>query len=214
MPGARTSVSVTRAAAVGMVTALLLAGCSGGGDSPAAQPSASPSSSTAGLPPGLNLTDPGSDLTFGDTATVQFNPNQNRGSVLQVTVKSVRKGSVKDLAGFVLDARAKAAGYFYVNVAVANLGEGDVGGTAVPLWGVDDENTLLPAVDFTTTFDRCPSEPLPTRFGPGDELETCLVYQVPTGGLAAVSFRPTQDFDPIQWTGELTERAPKPTKKR
>ena len=39
-----------------------------------------------------------------------------------------------------------------------NVGEGDVGGVPVPLWGVNDANTLLPAVNFTTSFKKCPSQ--------------------------------------------------------
>ena len=38
----------------------------------------------------------------------------------------------------------------------------------MPLWGVNAKNTLLPAVNFTTTFAPCPSQPLPKRSsGPG-----------------------------------------------
>jgi hypothetical protein len=42
----------------------------------------------------------------------------------------------------------------------------------------------------------------------------CLVFLSPNkGDLVAVSFRPTQDFDPITWTGELEKpKPPKPDK--
>ena len=36
-------------------------------------------------------------------------------------------------------------------------------------------------------------------------MTTCLVYLSPKhGDLTAVSFRPTQDFNPITWTGKVT----------
>ena len=37
----------------------------------------------------------------------------------------------------------------------------------MPLWGVNEANTLLPAVNFTTSFKPCPSQPLPAKFAPG-----------------------------------------------
>ena len=47
---------------------------------------------------------------------------------------------------------------------------------------------------------------------PGKKVKVCLVYLAPNkGDLTAVSFRPTQEFDPITWTGEL--KKPKPPKK-
>ena len=84
-----------------------------------------------------------------------------------------------------------------------NVGEGDVGGVGVPLWGVNAANTLLPAVNFTTSFKPCPSKPLPKKFATGATLSTCLVYLSPDHGtLEAVSFRPSQEFNPITWTGD------------
>ena len=45
-------------------------------------------------------------------------------------------------------------------------------------------------------------------------MKVCLVFLAPKkGDLTAVSFRPTQDYDPITWTGELKEpKPPKPDK--
>ncbi len=80
---------------------------------------------------------------------------------------------------------------------VKNVGEGDVGGVAVPLWGVNTANTLLPAVNFTTSFKPCPSKPLPKKFAQGATLSTCLVYLSPDRGtLEAVSYRPEPGVQP------------------
>ncbi len=207
--------SVTRAVALATAAGLVLASCSSGADgtSDEPSPSASPSpTSTVSVPSAVTLSEPGSALPFGKRASVIFEPTQNRGSVLELTVKRATEGSVKDFSAFILDDYTKAATPYYVNVRVRNVGESDVGGTPVPLWGVDGANTLLPAATFTTTFRKCPSDPLPKKFPAGDTLNTCLVFLAPEGGtLEAVSFRPDQDFDPIQWTGEIT--TPEPPKK-
>lgn len=160
------------------------------------------------------MSEPGSDLSFGDSATVIFQPDQKTGTVLELTVDKVTKGTTKDFSGFILDDYTKAATPYYAEVSVTNVGEGDVGHWAVPLWGVDAEDTLLPAASFKTNFAKCESEALPPKFESDDTFETCLVYLAPRGGtLEAVSFRPVQEFDPIAWTGEIAMPAPAPTKK-
>ena len=208
---------ISRAAAVVATAAVVLASCGGAPaeeaaetPSPTVSPSPSPSS-TVSVPPPVELTEVGADLSFGDTATVIYEPNQKRGTVLELTVKKAAQGTRKDFSGFILDDYTKAATPYYVNVEVANVGEGDVGGAPVPLWGVDADNTLLPAATFTTAFRRCPSQPLPKEFGPDETFSTCLVFLAPDQGtMEAVSFRPNQEFDPIQWTGEIATPAPEP----
>ena len=206
-------------------TALALGGCSSGGDDSGQQAGSSPStsasatpSSTIKVPQGVSMTDQGSKLSFGHSARVLFETTHGRGTVLGLTVKSVRRGTLKDFRGFILDDSYKRkASYYYAQVVVRNVGESDVGGVPVPLWGVNGANTLLPAVNFTTRFPRCPSRPLPKKFGPGDTLRTCLVYLSPNkGALVAVSYRPSQAYNPITWTGTIAKPAtpkPKPSKK-
>ncbi len=205
--------------------ALSLTACNGGSGEPATdEPTSgeSAATSTSGdaptesptadvtVPEGVSVTAQGSGLAFGDSATVVFEPDQKRDTVLQLTVDSARQANLDDFEGFILDSDyKKKANYFYVKVSVENVGEGDVGGAPVPLWGVNADNTLLPAVNFTTKFKPCTSMPLPKKFKPGDTLDTCLVYLSPDAGrLESVSFRPDQAFDPIEWTGDV-----KPPKK-
>jgi hypothetical protein len=194
------------------VATLVLSSCGGGEGDAAGEPTASPTpTSTVSVPQGLSMTDAGSALAFGDTATVVFEPTQKRGSVLELTVKKATKGSLKDFSAFVLDDYTRSATPYYVDVTVKNVGEGEVGGVPVPLWGVDQENTLLPAASFTTEFSRCASEPLPAKFAAGATLHTCLVFLAPDkGSMEAVSFRPTEEYDPIRWTGDITTLKPKP----
>jgi hypothetical protein len=201
--------ALMRAAALVTAAGLALTACSSGsaesGPSPSVS-SASPSpSTTVSIPPSVKLTPQGSTLSFGDPATVVFEPTKQTGTVLTMTVKSAQQGALSDFKGFILDdPYKKKANYYYVKVLVENAGDGDVGGVPVPLWGVNSQNTLLPAVNFTTDFKKCPSKPLPATFGPGDSLDTCLVYLSPDkGSLDAVSYRPNQEFNPIQWTGQV-----------
>lgn len=201
----------SRGVALALGVALLAASCSSGGKSeePAAVPSPS---STVKVPGTVELTALGEELEFGETATVIHEPDQNTGTVLTLTVKRAVKGSVEDFSGFILDEYTKTATPYYVMVDAENVGEGTVGGSAVPLWGVDGDNTLLPPASFTTTFNRCPSEPLPEKFAPGDSFSTCLVFLAPDQGtMRAVSFRPNQEFHPIEWTGEVETPSPTPS---
>jgi hypothetical protein len=200
----------------GASCALVLAGCSSGngdnGSSSSGSSSPSPSS-TVKVPSSVKLTDQGSKLSYGDSATVIYEPSKGRGSVLKLTVKRVQQGTLKDFAGFILDdAYKRKANYYYALVRVKNVGEGNVGGVPVPLWGVNEKNILLPAVNFTTSFEKCPSKPLPKHFGSGKALSTCLVYLAPNHGkLVGVSYRPSQEFNPITWSGTVAK--PPPPKK-
>jgi len=200
------TLSVLRAAAV-LAAAMALAGCSSGGQPQAVKktPSSSPSpTSTVSVPAGVSLTDQGSKLSFGDSATVIFEADQNRGTVLKLTTQNATKGRISDLSGFVLDDTTRRSTPYYVHVSVSNVGQGEVGGGPVPVYGVDASNTLLPPTSFTSPFKRCPSQPLPTHFGPGDSIRTCLVFLAPNHGtMNAVSYRPDQAFDPITWTGQI-----------
>lgn len=195
-----------RAAALLAAAALTLAGCSSGGQ-PAAhkKPSSSPSpTSTVSVPAGVTLTNPGSKLSFGDTAAVIYQADQQHGTVLKLAAKSATKGRIGDLSQFVLSGSASGSTPYYVHVSVSNAGQGQIGGGAVPLYGVDANNVLLPPVTFTTPFKKCPSKQLPKKFGPGDTLSTCLVFLAPNHGtLTAVSYRPDQTFNPITWTGQI-----------
>lgn len=198
-----------------LAPALVLAGCGGSKAEPQAKSSPSPTPSVS-VPAGVTLTDPGAKLGLGDKATVPYRPDQKRGSVLELTVTKIIRADVKDFAIYVLDKRAKASTPYYVQVKVANVGTGDVGGTDVPLWAVDQRNTLIHSSSFTNSFKRCPSGPLPKGFAPNSTTKTCLVYLVPDHGtLTGVSFRPVQDFQPIVWSGTIDrEHSKKKAKKK
>ena len=206
---------LTRSSAVALAAALVLASCADSGkqasdSKPTVTTTPSPSS-TVKVPDTVKLTAVGADLSFGDTATVIYEPTKKSGTVFDLTVRKASQGSLKDFSGFILDDYTRSSTPYYVHVTVKNVGESAVKRAAVPLWGVDAKNTLLPPATFTTTFRRCPSERLPKDFKPGKSFSTCLVYLAPDKGtMQAVSFRPNQAFDPIVWKGDIATPKPQP----
>jgi hypothetical protein len=208
-----------RSAAVVAVSACLtLTACSGDDNSAQDDPSDTPSSPSPSttLPAGVELTEPGTDLAYGETGTAEYAPTQSLGSVLSFTVKNATRGRLSDLKGFNLDdPYRKNANYYYVNVTVANVGDGDLGGRDIPLNGVNEKDTLLPPVVFQSAFNKCPSKKLPKPFGQGASFDTCLVFLAPDKGqLVGVSFRPDDTVEPILWTGEVQPPPPLEKKKR
>ncbi|HEX2892803.1 MAG TPA: hypothetical protein VHO29_02235 [Marmoricola sp.] len=204
-----------RAAVLAVTGSLLLAGCGGGdGHKPTTEPTVTLPTGNVRVPSGVQLTKAGAQLKFGQKADVAYEPNAQRNTVLELTVNKAQQGSIADLSSYVLDDRTKASVPYYVDVTVTNVGEGDVGQTPIPLWAVDNSNTLIQASSFTNSFSRCPSTPLPTTFAPNATLTTCLVFLVPNhGSLTGLSFRPLQAVAPIVWTGDVTPASAASTQK-
>jgi hypothetical protein len=212
--------SVSRLAGLTVACALVLTGCSGNDDPPAAGPSGSssgsgsPSSAATYLPvpTGVELTAQGTELGVGDDAVVAYEPRQKQVGVLDITVTRLEKTTFKkSFAGWQLDDATRKTNPYFVHATVKNVGDTDLGGRPVPLYIVDGADTLIESSRFASTFQPCPSQAFPDKFGHGDKTKVCLVYLSPShGDLTAVSFRPTQDFAPITWTGEL--QAPKADK--
>ena len=199
-----------RAASLLVASSLALSACSGGddpsstsADDESTSPEPTPSATTE-APEGQEVTEPGTQLTFGDTATVAFE-DEDQATALKLRVDSAEQGSLEDFEGFDLDDPYKKRGnYYYVRVMVKNSGKDTVGDVPVPLWGISGENTLLQAVEFKSSFAKCPTQPLPAKFKPKDTFKTCLVFLSPDKGkLQGVSYRPTEDFVPIEWRGQV-----------
>lgn len=206
--------ALLRCAVLMVAASLSLAGC-GGEEKPTTKPSVTLPTGNVNVPSGIELTKAGTELKFGEKATVAYEPNAERNTVLEMTVTGATEGQITDLGSYVLDDRTKASTPYYVDVTVKNIGDGDVGQTPIPLWAVDDADTLIQASSFTNSFTRCPSTPLPTTFAPNATVTSCLVYLVPDHGkLTGLSFRPLQAVAPILWTGTVNPaQAPSPTAK-
>lgn len=210
---------VSRALVAALACAALVA-CSDDGKDPDSDESASQAGSGSPspvddliLPEGIEVTPGGSALDVGDTATVAYEVRQGVVAVLDITVTRLEKTSFEEsFVGWDIDADTKAKKPYFVRATVVNRGETDLAGRPVPLYIVDGTNTLVEATTFESKFKPCEPGLLPKAFPTGTTLEACLVFLAPDkGDLTAVSFRPTQEYDPITWTGELQK--PKPPKK-
>lgn len=198
-----------------LAAALLLTACSDDSGEPDADGSAtstsSPGSASASatpylpVPEGVELTPQGTELEVGEEAVVAYEPRQDKVGVLGIRVDRLEQTTFKEsFKGWQLDKATRKTSPYFVRATITNEGETSLGGRPVPLYIVDGRNTLIEASSFASRFKPCPSVPLPKKFGPGKKAEVCLVYLAPDKGeLTAVSFRPTQDFNPITWTGEL-----------
>jgi hypothetical protein len=206
------------------LAALALAGCGGGSSSSAdttpgtgGTTTAGDSSSTptAGTVQGVKLTDQGTALTLGQAATVSWQPNQKQVGVIKVSVTKLQKVPISAFSAWRLDAATQRSTPYFVHATVRNLGKTALSGVPVPLYLLDGRNTLLQASTFRAAFPPCPSAPLPATFTRGKKAKVCLVYFAPGHGtLTAISFRPTQDYDAITWTGPVSKlQQAKKTKK-
>jgi hypothetical protein len=209
-----------RPAALALVAALTVAGCSSSSDDQprsAGTPTPTPSASETPylpVPSGVQLTPPGSQLAVGDHAVVAYRPRQNEVGALDIQVTDLEKTTIKDFSAWQLSAEQKKSNPYYVRAVIKNVGDTDLGGRPVPLYVVNDQNVLLESTPFASSFEPCPSTPFPDKFGPGDRTRACLVYLAPNhGDLVAVSFRPEETFNPITWTGDVVRyQPPKPEK--
>ena len=201
---------------------LTLSACSTGDDGNEESdddPSQSPTSETTEddepylpVPAGVELTEPGSELGVGDPAVIAWQPRQNLVGILDVEVTRLEKTSfAESFDGWNVKAeRKKKVKPYFVRATVTNRGETNLSGRLVPLYAVDSEDTLVEPTKFTDEFKPCPGGSLPKGFSNGDSADMCLVYLIAPGlQLTGVTFRPTEDFEAITWTGEV-ERIEKP----
>lgn len=198
-------IKTSRVLVPALACSLALAACGGTEqEEKKAAPSSTPST-TVSVPDGVTLTDLGSRLAFGEKATVAYEPNKERSSVLEITVKGVQRASISELGSYVLDDATSKSVPYYVTMDLTNVGQGDLGRTEVPIFLVDSTDTLVHSSSFTNTFKPCPSTPFPDSFAPAATLTTCQLYLVPEGAAyKEMSFRPVQDVEPIVWEGDPT----------
>jgi hypothetical protein len=197
--------------------ALVVSGCSGGDKKPAASTSSSSPTAAASnyldVPAGVSLTAQGSTLSVGDKATVAYQPKQNTVGALDIKVTELQKASFDIFVGWQLTKQIRTTTPYFVRATVTNVGDTNLGGRTVPLYIVDGDNKLIEPSVFTGSFKPCDGATFPATFKNGDKVKACLVYLSPHhGDLTAVSFRPTQDFNPITWTGDVA-KAPGTSKK-
>lgn len=191
---------------------LALAGCSGGEEKPDDEGTGSPTETAEAepylpVPDGVELTEQGSTLAVGETATVAYEPRQDQVGAMEIKVTSLEKATFDLFVGWDIDKKVRSTSPYFVRAKVTNVGDTDLGGRPVPLYLVDAENRLIESSLFKGSFKPCDDASFPKKFENGDSLKACMVYLAPgKGDLAAVEFRPTQEFNPIVWEGDV-ERA-------
>lgn len=208
-----------------LAAVLALSGCSGDDSQDSATPDTSETSGSSSsaaaekpylpVPDGVELTPQGTELELGKKAVVAYEPRQGQVGALDIKVTRLEKTTFEEsFKGWKLDDTTKKTNPYFVRATIENVGSSDLGGRRVPLYIVDGTNTLIESSTFASTFKPCPSKAFPEPFKKGDKTDVCLVYLAPDKGkLTAVSFRPTQEFDPITWTGRLTSPLPAMTTK-
>lgn len=181
--------------------ALSLTSCAGADPGPAAAPG--PQATAAG---DTSSTEPGTDLGYGEVATLVWQPAASLTGTLDLSVDAVAEQPQSVFDDWLRDEALADARPYFVTVSLANSGDTDLSDQAVPLYLRDDNGALGAPWTLGGDFTACQSGPLPAPFEPGAEAEMCLVYLVPDGGrIRDMVFEPTEGFDPISWTGEVAE---------
>lgn len=146
------------------------------------------------------VTPPGTNLTLDQPAVVRFTANPRHDALIKLTVSKVERGKIKDLSQFRLRDKDRRSSVYYVSASVKNLGEGDLGGQPLTLYGKVSVNRVVPPVIFGSRFRRCDYQPLPAKFGPGKKVDMCIVMLARHHGeVSAVQWRPADNSDPITW---------------
>lgn len=195
-----------------LLSGTVLTGCSGDEgepadagttDSPTASASPSPYPSA---PDTVTLTDPGTDLALGESATIAWQPVQALVGVLDISVTAMERATFQAFRGWQIDDATRQQAPYFVRATIVNAGETDLSTQPVPLYALDAAGAPIQASTFGGEFEPCRPSALPAPFPPGASADVCLVYLLPSGGtLAGVIFRPTDAFEPIVWSGTVTD---------
>jgi hypothetical protein len=182
--------------AVSVALALLASGC-GGDDDSNADDADTPTTTGPTVPEGI--TPPGQTLTLGKPATVVYDGKAKNDSRIKLTVTKVRRGKVKDLSQFGLDAKTKRSSIYYVDTVVRNVGTGNLSGQSLTLFGKVSESLVVPPAVFGSPFAKCNYHVFPKGFTQDKATKICLVIFAPNGGkVSQVQWR-AADSEPIAW---------------
>ncbi len=199
-----------------------LAGCSGGdgddkGGSQDGTPTPSSETSAAEesylpVPEGVELTEPGSELGVSESGVIAWQPRQNLVGVLDITITRLEKTTfAESFEGWDVKAEVKdKVTPYFVHATVTNVGGTNLSQRLVPLYAADTAGTLVEPTKFTEEFKPCPGGTLPRGYFTGATAKVCMVYLIGDGlKLGGVTFRPTEEFQAITWSGEI-KRIQKP----
>lgn len=201
-------------AASSLVVALALAACSGDAE-PSEGPTdaVTPPAPNVAVPPGVELTEAGTELALGEAAAVIFKAGRGRTGTITVNVTDVTTGLMRrDFANFALSTKELTQVPYYVRVKVTNTGPAELGATTPPVHALDSTDTYFPPTSLVGDLPVCPGGPLPERFSTGDSVASCLLFLAKAGTtIEQVQLRPYEGFDPVWWA--VPKRVGKPAKR-
>jgi hypothetical protein len=152
------------------------------------------------------LTADGTKLKFGQTAKVGYSYGTGATTGPYELTVTMKKGSIKDLSNFDLDAQSKLGVPFYITEVVKNTGKaaGNVtgwGGARTVKNAAGDE---IDSITLLGDFPTCEGNP-PDSLAPGKQFTECDVYVAPSGqSVASVAFEnfdnATSDQTTVTWT--------------
>ena len=133
--------------------------------------------------------------------------------MLDIKVTRLEKTTFKkSFVGWDLDAETKKSTPYFVRATVTNLGDDRPRRPAGA--AVHRRRQQHPARGDAVRqhVQALPAGAVPQEVRAGQDVKVCLVYLRPTRATWSPSASgPTQDYDPITWTGEL--KSPRPPKK-
>lgn len=131
-----------------------------------------------------DLTPTGSTLDLGETATVRYETKSGgtETTKLDVTVKSLKKGSIDDMQNFDLDAQSRQSDPFYVTVTFKNAGPEDMepGGIFGLINVTNADGEQMGRLSLYGDFPKCEGIP-PEQLPVGKSFTTCEIYTAPRG---------------------------------
>ncbi len=143
---------------------------------------------------------------WGSPPRCGWDPKENLQGDVDVTVERIDQSTMKDFAAFKLDKALKASTPYYVHVKVKNTAATNLSGVELPIFLDNGSDVLFPSARITSSFKPCPSRPLPEKFTQGKKADLCLVFlAAPKTKLEAIAMRPTEQTEPITWTGKITK---------
>jgi hypothetical protein len=163
-----------------------------------------------------DLTAPGTELAFGESATVPFSYGTEVVDVpLTITVTGVQEGAVADFeaAGLDQDFLAQLAGYktYYVTVEASKVdpaaGELAYSSLYGEMGALDSNGQRMQTVSIIGDFEPCNTASMPAEVDEGETVTTCyIVAGTEAVDFGSATYEPFEgdyspsDGEPIRWS--------------
>jgi hypothetical protein len=150
---------------------------------------------------------PGTTVALGESELVAFSPLDETPSPgpLEVSVKSIKKGSPSDLKNIEIEGAAKNPTPYYVTIEVTNpnkTGLSKEEDPGVRFQAVDDREQEQESVIFIGSFHPCEDKQPPADFKDGKSYTSCLTILEPPGGsIESVRWEGAEQYyqKPVTW---------------